>query len=148
VVFAIGDAASIVGRPNHFRLPDPPGYASSIGIGIALHTADTTIVVDDPDSLLANLAALATAGTLGDLPLVHIVLDDTPPHHHVDLRALATALGYRRTYTVEHTEKLAAVVRREIAHCPSPVFVRCPLTDSTPPALVSIGHRTWDAEAA
>jgi thiamine pyrophosphate-dependent acetolactate synthase large subunit-like protein len=159
VVFASGNTAlvarRVADRPNHFYLNGSSGFASSIGIGVALHAQHTTVVVDDTDSLLANLAALVTAGMLADLPLVHIVLDGAPrasagggatPSGRTDLCALAMAVGYPRTYTIERTEKLAELMRKEIARCPSPVFVRCLLADSTWPALARIGRNRHDAD--
>lgn len=145
VVFASGNTAlvakRVADRPSHVYLDGSSGFASSVGIGVALHARNTTIVVDEPDGLLANLAALVTAGMLTDLPLVHIVLDGgATPIGRTDLCGLAMAAGYLRTYTIEHTERLADLVRGEIAHCPSPVFVRCLLTNSTSPALARIGR--------
>lgn len=146
VVFAAGGPAlvarRVADRPNHLYLDGSSGFASSVGIGVALHARGTTIVVDDPDGLLANLAALVTAGMLTDLPLVHIVLDGSPaPGSRTDLCGMAMAAGYLRTYTVDRTERLADLVREEIAHCPSPVFVRCLLAGGTSPALARINRR-------
>lgn len=153
VVFASGNtgrtARCVANGPNHVYLDGSSVFASSIGIGVAMYARNTTIVVDDPGSLLTNLAALVTAGTLTDLPLVHIVLDSTPlpatptdstPGCETDLCGLAMAAGYPRTCTVERTERLAQLVRQEIAHCPSPVFVRCALARSTSPTLARIGR--------
>lgn len=153
VLFGSDDTAQaakrLADRPNHFYLDSSPGYASAIAIGVAMHSMHTTIVVDDENSVLGNLAALVTAGALTDLPLVHIVLDSTPPtagrgntSSRTDLCGMAMAVGYPRTYTIEHTENLGDLVRTQVTHCPSPVFVRCPLADSTSPALARIGrHR-------
>lgn len=169
VVFASGTPASVAkrvaDRPNHVYADGTSGFASSIGIGIALHARRTAIVVDDPDSLVANLAALVTAGMVTDLPLVHVVLDSVREDgsaalsDRTDLCGLAAAVGYPRTCTVERTGKLAGLVRTEIGHCPSPLFVRCLLADSTLPGLARIGrrnatgrsrgdHPSWFTEAA
>jgi hypothetical protein len=169
VVFAAGNTAlvarRVADRPNHVYADGTSGFASSIGIGIALHARDTTIVVDDPDSLVTNLAALVTAGTVADLPLVHVVLDTVREDggaalgERTDLCGLAVAAGYPRTRTVERTEQLAGLIRGEIGHCPSPLFVRCLLADSTLPGLARIGRRNrvhparrdnppWHTEAA
>jgi hypothetical protein len=164
VVFTAGGTARIarrlVDRPNHFYLDSDTGLASSIGIGVALHARNTTLVVDDPESVLTNLAALVTAGMLTDLPLVHIVLDGLPTQSasgRADLCGLAIAVGYPRTYTVDRTERLGELVRREVANCPSPAFVRCVLSDSSSPGRARVGraprggHRDrppWLTEAA
>ncbi|HEY1573732.1 MAG TPA: hypothetical protein VGG05_20490 [Pseudonocardiaceae bacterium] len=147
VVFTAGGpgriARRLVDRPNHFYLDSTGGLASSIGIGVALHARNTTLVVDDPDSLLTNLAALVTAGMLVDLPLVHIVLDGLPRESasgRADLCGLAMAVGYPRTYTIDRIERLAELVRREVVSCPSPAFVRCVLSDSTSPGRARPGR--------
>jgi sulfopyruvate decarboxylase subunit beta len=154
-------ARRLVDRPNHLYLESVTGLASSVGIGVALQARHTTLVVDDPDSLLTNLAALVTAGMLTDLPLVHIVLDDLPAQAtsgRADLCALAMALGYPRTYTIDRIERLGELVRREVVHCPSPAFVRCVLSDTTSPGrarVIRLRRRrppgdgpTWLREAA
>lgn len=145
VVFTAGGAGRIarrlVDRPNHFYLDSATGLASSVGIGVALHARNTTLVVDDPDSLLTNLAALVTAGILTDLPLVHIVLDDLSresPCGRTDLCGLALAVGYPRTYTIDRIERLADLVRREVVSCPSPAFVRCVLSSATSPGRARV----------
>jgi sulfopyruvate decarboxylase subunit beta len=153
VVFTAGSpgriARVVADRPNHFYLAGSSGLASSIAIGVALHARNTTVVVDDPDSLMNNLAALVTAGMLTDLPLVHVVLDTAPrasagggltPSGHTDLCGLAMAAGYARTHTIDRTEKLAELVRAEVAHCPSPIFVRCVLAGSTSPGRARVGR--------
>jgi sulfopyruvate decarboxylase subunit beta len=153
VVFTAGGpgrvARAVADRPNHFYLTGSSGLASSIAIGVALQARDTTVVVDDPDSLLANLAALVTAGALTDLPLVHVVLDTTTrasaggrvtPGAHADLCGLAAAAGYPRTYTLDRTEALAELLRVEILACTSPVFVRCVMAGSTSPGRARAGR--------
>jgi hypothetical protein len=147
VVFTSGGTARVarrlVDRPNHFYLDSGTGLASSIGIGVALHARNTTLVVDDPDSVLTNLAALVTAGMLTDLPLVHIVLDGLPVQSaagRADLCGLAIAAGYPRTYTVDRIERLTELVRREVVSCPSPAFVRCVLSDSSSPGRARAGR--------
>lgn len=166
VVFAAGEtgraAKKLADRPNHFYLDGTSGLASSIGIGIALQARETTVVVDDANSVLANLAAMVTAGMLVDLPLVHIVLDDSlpaageTPASRTDLTSLAMAVGYPRMYTVDVTDNLADLVRREAENCPSPVFVRCLLGDRATSARGRSGIRWplrgndsgWFADAA
>lgn len=127
-------ATTVADRPNHYYLGWSGGLVSSVGIGVALHAGHPTVVVDDMASLLANLAAVVTAGMLTNLPLVHVVLDDTPPAYagggavpgaRTDLCDLAMAAGYPRTYTVDNTENLSGLIRTEVANCPSPVLIRC-----------------------
>jgi sulfopyruvate decarboxylase subunit beta len=140
--YACRIARGIEDRPNHFYMTGSMGLASSIGIGIAQQTGRPTIVVDGDGSLLMNPVGLLTAGSLGPLPLVHVVMDDARyastggqqvPSAGTDLAALARACGYPRVYEVDHVEALATRLRVELATCTSPVFIRCVLRGEDPP---------------
>jgi sulfopyruvate decarboxylase subunit beta len=148
VVFCEGDlgrlARLVADHANHPYLTGPDGLASSVGIGVAVYTRVTTIVVDQPDGVLANLAAVVTAGTISDLPLVHVVLDAPAAPARVgaaDLCGLALAAGYRRTRVVHSADELAGLVRAELASCPSPLFVRCRLAAGASATRIR-GHRS------
>ncbi len=148
VIFTSGDlgriARDIADRPTHYYLAGSTGLASSTGIGVALQTHGTTIVVDGYGSVLTNLAGLVTAGMLTDLPLVHILLDDTgntspggsaaTGGSRADLCGMARAAGYARVQTVDTLETFVRTVRREVATCVAPVFLRCVLHDDDAPA--------------
>jgi thiamine pyrophosphate-dependent acetolactate synthase large subunit-like protein len=169
VIFTSGDvsriARDIADRPTHFYLAGSNGLASSTGIGVALQTHGTTVVVDGYGSVLTNLAGLVTAGMLTDLPLVHIVLDDAwyaseggeaARGSRADLCGMARAAGYARVHTVDTLDGFVRVIKREIATCTAPVFLRCALHDGDDrPAtnraglgyldntLLFPGHRAW-----
>lgn len=141
-------AQSIADRHNHFYMTGSMGLASSIGIGIARQSARTTLVVEGDGSLLMNPVGLVTAGTLGSLPLVHIVLDDRKyastggqdvPSARTDFGALAKACGYRRVFRILDTESLSVALEREIPSCSSTVFLHCVLRDEDPPVPPRIG---------
>ena len=140
IVFTSGSASAIAqdlaDLPNHFYLSGPLGLASAVGIGVALETNRTTVVVDGDGSLLMNPVGLLTAGTLTSLRLVHIVLDDgvyaftggeAIPSRRADLCALARAAGYRRVFSTAKLEELAALLRSQLVSCSTPVFIRCAL---------------------
>jgi thiamine pyrophosphate-dependent acetolactate synthase large subunit-like protein len=159
VIFTSGDlgriARDIADRPTHCYLAGSTGLASSTGIGVALQTHGTTVVVDGYGSVLTNLAGLVTAGMLTDLPLVHIVLDDTwqaaaggtgtGRGGHADLCGMARAAGYARVQTVDTLDAFVPTVRREIATCVAPVFLRCLLHEGDAPAPKSSGVAYLDA---
>lgn len=143
VIFTSGElgriARDIADRPTHFYLTDSTGLASSTGIGVALQTRGTTVVVDGYGSVLTNLAGLVTAGMLTDLPLVHIVLDDdsgsasAAETSRADLCGMALAAGYSQVHTVYARESFVRMIRRQVATCTAPVFLRCILQDSEIP---------------
>lgn len=140
VIFTTGSTCSIArdiaDLPNHFYMTGPMGLASSIGIGVALETKRTTVVVDGDGSLLMNPTGLITAGTLTSLPLIHVVLDDgvyaftggeQVPSRRADLCALARASGYRRVFSTARLDEFSALLHSQLADCSSPVFIRCAL---------------------
>lgn len=155
VIFTSGElgrvARDIADRPTHFYLAGPTGLASSTGIGVALQTHGTTVVVDGYGSVLTNLAGLVTAGMLTDLPLVHIVLDDATtepqPASRADLCGMARAAGYARVHTVDTLDAFVRTVRRELTTCTAPVFLRCALNETDAPAPHAAGLAYLDTAA-
>ena len=140
IVFTGGSASAIAqdlaDLPNHFYLNGPLGLASAVGMGVAMETNRTTVVVDGDGSLLMNPNGLITAGTLPSLRLVHIALDDgvyaftggeAIPSRRADLCALARAAGYRRVFSTARIDEFAALLRSQLVSCTAPVFIRCAL---------------------
>ena len=67
------------------------GMASSLGLGLALARPDRRVIVCDGDgSLLMNLGALATVGTMRPPNLTVVVWDNGEYRHHG-----RTAVGHR-----------------------------------------------------
>jgi sulfopyruvate decarboxylase subunit beta len=141
IVFTPGSASAIArdlaDLPNHFYLNGPVGLASSVGIGVALETQRTTVIVDGDGSLLMNPGGVIAAGTLTSLKLVHIVLDDgvyvftggeAIPSRRADLCTLARAAGYRRVFSTARLEEFGALLRSQLVSCSTPAFIRCALT--------------------
>lgn len=152
VIFTTGSTCSIAREiadlPNHFYMTGPMGLASSIGIGVALETNHTTVVVDGDGSLLMNPNGLIAAGTLPTLPLVHIVLDDgiyaftggkQVPSRRADLCALARASGYRRVFSTAKMDEFSTLLHTQLVSCSSPVFIRCAIAgfDSAAPGRMT-----------
>jgi sulfopyruvate decarboxylase subunit beta len=146
-------AQHIADRGNHFYMTGSMGLAASIGIGVALETRRTTIVVDGDGSLLMNPVGLIVAGGLPDLPLVHVLLDDgqyastggqSVPSGNLDLCALATASGYQRAVETSQLDRFSDLVRSEIASCTGPVFIRGELGAPDSPVPGRIGGDLGD----
>ncbi|MFI6013684.1 thiamine pyrophosphate-dependent enzyme [Streptomyces sp. NPDC051243] len=135
--------ASLGERENHFYMTGSMGLAASVGIGIALATRRTTLVLDGDGSVLMNPGGLMSAGAAKNLGLIHVVLDDgcydstggqTSPAPEVDLTGWATSAGFPTVHEVETAEELTRVLRHEGGRPAAPVFVRCMVRpDTTPP---------------
>jgi sulfopyruvate decarboxylase subunit beta len=143
VVFTTGYSCRIAratdDRPNHFYMTGSMGLASSIGIGVALATRRPTVVVDGDGSLLMNPVGLISAGSLPNLPLLHVVLDDRKyastggqevPSVRADLARWATASGYSRALTTADLDDFTALLHAELSRCTAPVFIRCELSEA------------------
>jgi sulfopyruvate decarboxylase subunit beta len=64
-------------RENFFYLQHAMGLASSIGLGLALHSPEEQVVVLDGDgSVLMNLGGLATLARYRPKNLLHIIFDN------------------------------------------------------------------------
>jgi sulfopyruvate decarboxylase subunit beta len=142
VIFTTGYSCRIArhlgDRPSHFYMTGSMGLASSIGVGVALATGHTAVIVDGDGSLLMNPVGLMAVGAHANLRLVHIVLDDgryastggqPVPSQHVDVCALARASGYSRVFELAHADEFEGLVRAEVARCFTPVFIRCAVSD-------------------
>jgi sulfopyruvate decarboxylase subunit beta len=64
-------------RENFFYLQHAMGLASSIGLGLALHSpGDRVVVLDGDGSVLMNLGTFATLARYRPKNLIHIVFDN------------------------------------------------------------------------
>jgi sulfopyruvate decarboxylase subunit beta len=152
IIFAPGNPAriarGIADRPNHFYLTGSNGLGSSVGIGVAMESRRPTVVVDADGSLLTNPAGLITAGLMVDLPLIHIVLgsglhsaggNQVMLSQRADLCGLASASGYPHVFSTGRLEEFTGLLRRLIATCSSPTFIRCELAEDSVSAPIRIG---------
>lgn len=122
-------------RPENLYVVGSMGCASSIALGVALHSPDREVAVLDGDgAALMRLEAMATIGRLAPANLLHLVLDNAAYEStgnqptgsgHVDFPALADACGYRFTTEVSDAQALrAAIASARAARGPSLVRVR------------------------
>jgi len=151
IVFTTGYACRIAkrvaDRNNHFYMTGSMGLASVIAAGVAWSTGRVAVVVDGDGSVLMNPAALATAGSLRALPLVHVVLDDSVyastggqsvPAGQMDLCALAGDSGYGFVVEVDGRDELAAVLAERSQEPARRTFVHCVLYDADLPVPARI----------
>ncbi|MGD3110845.1 thiamine pyrophosphate-dependent enzyme [Streptomyces sp. YGL11-2] len=154
IVFTTGYSCRIAkhidDRPNHFYMTGSMGLAASIATGIAMATGSTTIAVDGDGSLLMNPSCLVTAGMTADLPLVHVLLDDSvyastggqATHAaRADFVAWARATGYTaaRTGNLEEFRRLL----QDALSSSTPTLVHCLLAaeDSQVPPRIDLDLR-------
>ncbi|MGW2812595.1 phosphonopyruvate decarboxylase [Streptomyces sp. NPDC001415] len=109
-------------RPENLYVVGSMGCASSVALGVALHTEGRPVAVLDGDgAALMRLEAMATIGRQRHTSLTHILLDNEAYESTggqptasagVDFCAIATACGYRATYDVSDADGLRDAVRR------------------------------------
>lgn len=131
-------ARMISDRRNHLYLTAGMGMASSLGIGVAMQIGRPTVVVDAYGSLARNPMGLITAGSIPELRLVHVVLDDglfgaaqepSSPSSRADIAALAGAAGYASVVSTARADRFLALLRGELATATRPVLIRCLLSE-------------------
>lgn len=95
---------TLADREQHLYQVGSMGCASALGLGVALNTARTTVVLDGDGAALMKLGNLATIGAAAPENLVHIVLDNgvhdstggqATVSKGVDFGHAALACGYR-----------------------------------------------------
>lgn len=99
---AIGDHA------NQFYVTGAAGYASSIGLGLALARPDLQVIVVDGDgAALKHLGSMTTLAAYGPTNLFHLLLDNgrhessggqSTVSAGLSFAAIAAASGYRTAY--------------------------------------------------
>lgn len=134
--FTSRDMQACGDRAGNFYMIGSMGLAASLGLGVALHRADRTVVVFDGDgSMLMGLGALPTIGSLHPANLVHVVFDNevfastgNQPtcSRAIGLDRLAQASGYAVVRRAESPD-LLKVAWREVRAQPGPSFllVKC-----------------------
>jgi sulfopyruvate decarboxylase subunit beta len=109
------------------------GYASSVGLGVAVGQPDRRVwVIDGDGSLLMNLGTLATIARARPKNLVHILLENgvyeltgripTPGAGVADFCALARAAGYTEVHAIDTIEEAQELLPGLVA-TEGPVFV-------------------------
>src|SRR4051812_39770833 len=120
-----GDASP---SPLNFFVAGAMGFASSVGLGVALAQPERRVwVLDGDGSLLMNLGTLATISQHRPANLVHIVLNNgvyelvghvpTPQPEQFSITGVAREAGYERVHELttldDVNEQLSAIVAEE-----------------------------------
>ena len=130
---AVKDWRRLSSSPLDFHVAGAMGYASSLGLGLALAQPSRKVVVLDGDgSLLMNLGTLVTIADVQPNNLIHFVLENQlyevpggiplPGVGKYNLAALARSAGLPRVHEFDQLsvfrEHVGAILRE-----PGPTFV-------------------------
>lgn len=118
-LFAVKD------RPRNFYMLGSMGMASSIGLGLALSTSRTVIVLDGDGAILMNLGSLATIGISKPKNYVLIIIDNeaygstgfqrTFTARGLHIEHVAQACGIERAVLITDKETIAPTLRAALA---------------------------------
>jgi len=129
---AIKDWKSLSSSPLDFYVAGAMGYASSVGVGLALAQPDRKVIVLDGDgSLLMNLGTLVTIVGIQPKNLIYFVLENRlyevpggiplPAVGKYNLAAFARAAGFRKAHELKRLtdfrKQVGAILRG-----PGPTF--------------------------
>jgi phosphonopyruvate decarboxylase len=101
---------TISDRPQHIYQVGSMGGASAMGLGLALNTDKSVVVLDGDGAALMKMGNLATIGANSPKNLIHIILDNgvhdstggqATVSPHVDFSQVAIACGYRFAATTD-----------------------------------------------
>jgi phosphonopyruvate decarboxylase len=138
---------TLADRAQHLYQVGSMGGASAMGLGVALNTDKTVVVLDGDGALLMKMGNLATIGAYGPGNLVHIVLDNgvhdstggqATVSASVDFAAVALACGYRYAAHCQTLEGFGHALQEALAH-PKPALLHVRIT---PGSMSKLGRPT------
>ncbi|MFW9830941.1 MAG: sulfopyruvate decarboxylase subunit beta [Candidatus Thorarchaeota archaeon] len=110
----------ILPQPSNFYMLGSLGLASSIGLGVALNSKKSVIVIDGDGSLLSNLGSLSTIASKAPTNLTILAIDNgvhgstgnqpTSTQTCVDLAKTAQSLGIREVYRGSTAKQLESIL--------------------------------------
>ncbi|MCM2427014.1 phosphonopyruvate decarboxylase [Streptomyces sp. RKAG337] len=113
-------------RPENLYVVGSMGCASSVALGIALHTPSRRVVVLDGDgAALMRLEAMATIGRLAPPNLLHVILDNESYEstggqptgsRQLNFTEVAAACGYHSATEVSSAAGLKAALAQQLSH--------------------------------
>lgn len=109
-------------QPSNFYMLGSMGMATPIGIGMALTSRKSVVVIDGDGSLLMNPGSLATAAFFSPWNLLILAIDNgsygstgdqpTLTRSCVDLALVARGFGIKNTVTVSTAREISSVMKR------------------------------------
>jgi len=101
---------TIADRPQHMYQVGSMGGASGMGLGVALNTDKSVVILDGDGAALMKMGSLATIGANSPKNLIHVILDNgvhdstggqATVSPHVNFAQVALACGYRFAATTD-----------------------------------------------
>ncbi|HIF59769.1 MAG TPA: phosphonopyruvate decarboxylase [Rhodospirillales bacterium] len=101
---------TIADRPQHMYQVGSMGGASGMGLGVALNTDKSVVILDGDGAALMKMGSLATIGANSPKNLIHVILDNgvhdstggqATVSPHVNFSQVALACGYRFAATTD-----------------------------------------------
>ena len=127
---------TIYDRPQHIYQVGSMGGASAMGLGLAMNTDKSVVVLDGDGAALMKMGNLATIGANSPRNLIHIILDNgvhdstggqATVSTHIDFAQVAIACGYRFAAT---TDDLAGFAKTfsEATQADGPTLIHAKIT--------------------
>jgi len=138
---------TLADRPQHLYLVGSMGCASGVGLGVAMNSKRTVVVLDGDGAALMKLGTLATIGAMGPSNLLHVLLDNGVHDSTggqgtvspvVDFARVALACGYRQAMRCDSLEGLDQALKLALASTgPSLLHVKI-----APGSMAKLGRPT------
>ncbi|MFC1926901.1 thiamine pyrophosphate-dependent enzyme [Chloroflexota bacterium] len=157
---AMGEWPRLSPSPLNLQVAGAMGYASNVGMGVALARPDRRVIVLDGDgSLLMNLGALVTLCHLSPPNLTHFVLENglyelpgripLPGLEKYDIPEIARASGLTKVYEFDKLQDFRTHVDT-LLHEEGPVFASLKVSPGPrePLTLMSSFQMARDMEKA
>ena len=127
---------TIYDRPQHIYQVGSMGGASAMGLGLAMNTDKSVVVLDGDGAALMKMGNLATIGANSPKNLIHIILDNgvhdstggqATVSTHIDFAQVAISCGYRFAAT---TDDLAGFTKTfsEATQADGPTLIHAKIT--------------------
>ena len=135
-------------RPQQLYQVGSMGCASAMGLGVALNTRRSVLVLDGDGAALMKLGTMATIGAHAPVNLFHVLLDNgvhdstggqATVSPNVDFASVARACGYARAYRCDSEAGFARALEAALADSPKPVLIHALIA---PGSLAKLGRPT------
>jgi phosphonopyruvate decarboxylase len=128
------------------------GFASSLGLGVALNTAKQVVILDGDGALLMHMGNMATIGYYQPPNLIHVLLNNgsyestgSQPTvaHNINFVDIAKACGYKDFLCFQHEEDLTTALK-SIHLYQRPLFIEIKTNTYSRPDLRRINLSVQD----
>jgi sulfopyruvate decarboxylase subunit beta len=141
---------SVRDRPENFYMLGSMGLASSIGLGLALSTHRTVVVIDGDGATLMNLGSLATIGAKRPKNYVLIIIDNeaygstgfqpTFTSGALRLDRIARACAIDQVLLIEYEKDIEPRAREVLGSADGPSCIVIKTEKGMPDTIATIPH--------